>query len=319
MARRGIDAVFVTDDQEAQSLARAQGIRIKWRLGKHRRPVRVPYYHERMTSRFVDRLPDSGEPNVSHFDSPRITLQFHPNWPHKGRWVIDSMAADGAYRSQFETGVSNGGLTAFVGGERWRWESRLFEGRYDDAPVSARPIYGTWNRRFDPYGGAIRFGSSYLRLRPETTGRSTFCFPDSALEPADVGGPDLLPHLSRMADNSGLDHLNEYVEAHVHGGVRFDTDVESVVLDPCFAGTDVEDAALRLGCQVEFHPGFRASPDDFDPEFRGPHIVELARLLGNELTPCVVGEAARAGEHPPQHIKQVWHCLARFGRTSLDA
>jgi hypothetical protein len=29
------------------------------------------------------------------------------------------------------------------------------------------------------------------------------------------------------------------------------------VLDPCFTGTAVEDAALRLGCPVEFHPGFR--------------------------------------------------------------
>lgn len=69
---------------------------------------------------------------------------------------------------------------------------------------------------------------------------------------------------------------------------------------------------------VSFHPGFRASPDDFDPEYRGAHIVELARLLGVELTPRVVGDAARAGHHPPQHIKQVWHCLARFGRTSVD-
>ena len=272
-----------------------------------------------MTRPSVDRCLGSGEPNDSYCDSPRITLQFHPNWPHNGRQVIHSLMDDGIYRSQFETGISNGGLTAFVGGDRWRWESRLFDGRYDDAPASARPVYGTWNRRCDPYGGAVRFGSSYLRLRPETIGRATFCFPDSALEPADVGGPDLLPHLSRMADKSGLDHLNEYVEAQVHGGVRFDTDVEAIVLDPCFAGTDVEDAAFRLGCQVEYHPGFRAAPDDLDPEYRGPHIVELARLLGNELTPCAIGEAARAAEHPAQHIKQVWHCLARFGRTSRPA
>lgn len=49
--------------------------------------------------------------------------------------------------------------------------------------------YGAWNRRGDPYGGAIRFGSAYLRLRPEVTARSTFCFPDSVLEPVDVDGP----------------------------------------------------------------------------------------------------------------------------------
>jgi len=252
-------------------------------------------------------------------DAPRVTVQFHPNWPHNGRLVIESMAADRIYRSQFETGISNGGLTAFDGGDLWRWESRLFDGRYDDAPASGRPVYGAWNRRRDPYGGAIRFGSAYLRLRPEATERSTFCFPDSVLDPVDFGGPDLLPYLSRMADESGFDDLDECVEAHVHGGMRFDSDVEAVVLDPCFVGTDVEEAAIRLGCPVEFHPGFRASPDDVDPDYRGSRIVDLARRLGDELTPRVVGDAARAGVHPPQRIKQVWHCLARFGRRSADA
>ncbi|MBC7631371.1 MAG: DUF3626 domain-containing protein [Flavobacterium sp.] len=248
----------------------------------------------------------------------RVTLQFHPNWPSNDGLVIESMARDGVYRSQFETGLSNGGLTAFVGGDRWRWESRLFEGRYDAAPASARPVYGAWNRRCDPYGGAVRFGSSYLRLRPEVTTRCTFCFPDSVFEPVDVGGPDLLPHLSRMADESALDYLDDCVEAHVHGGLRFDTDVEAIVLDPCFIRTEVEDAALMLGCPVEFHPGFRASPDDFEPEYRGPHIIELARSLGDDLNPEVVGMAARSGQHPAQHVKQVWHCLARFGREPRE-
>ena len=51
-----------------------------------------------------------------------ITLQFHPNWPHRGGTVIESMAGDGHYRSQFVTGISNGGLTAHPGGDRWRWK-----------------------------------------------------------------------------------------------------------------------------------------------------------------------------------------------------
>ena len=247
--------------------------------------------------------------------SEAITLQFHPDWPHGAGKVIESMSADGFYRSQFSTGVSNGGLTAFPGGDRWRWESRLFDGRYDDGPGSDRPVYGAWNRRADPYGGAFRFGSSYVRLRPEAVDRSTFCFPDSVHEPVDVGGRDLLPHLCHMADASGFDDLDDCVEAHVHGPVRFDTDVEALVLDPCFAGTDVEEAAARLGCGIEFHPGFRAAPEAFDPEYRGAHIVELAASLGRILTPKVIGDAARTRAHPAQSIKQVWHCLARFGRA----
>ncbi len=219
---------------------------------------------------------------------------------------------------QFQTGTSNGGLTAFVGGDRWRWESRLFDGRYDDAPASARPVYGAWNHRRDPYGGAVRFGSAYVRLRPEATQRSTFCFPDSSRDPAGIGGPGALPRLIALADAADVDDLDSSVEAHVHGGVSLAADVEAIVLDPCFAGSEVEESAHRLGCPVEFHPGFRAAPEDFDPEYRGHHIVDLARRLGDELTPSVLGDAARLGVHPPQHLKQVWHCLARFGRRYSD-
>ncbi len=242
-----------------------------------------------------------------------MTLQFHPNWPHGSGQVIDSLAREGYYRSQFATGISNGGLTAFPGGDRFRWESRLFSGRYDGAPPTERPVYGAWNRRADQFGGAIRFGSSYVRLRPEVLSRSTFCFPDSVHEPVDVGDASLLPHLCEMADEAGLDDLDDCVEAHVHGGVSLGADVDALVLDPSFIGTDVEEAAQRSGCRIEYHPGFRASPDDFDPQYRGTHIVDLARQLGDNLTPRLLGDS---GAHPPQAVKQVWHCLARFGRLS---
>lgn len=248
-----------------------------------------------------------------------VNLQFHPNWPHGATTVIESMAAAGSYRSQFATGISNGGLTAFPGGDRWRWESRLFSGRYDAVPAADRPVYGAWNRHADPYGGAVRFGSTYVRLRPGVVERSTFCFPDSVLEPVDVGDGTALSRLCRLADASGLDDLDEYVEAHVHGPVRFASDVEALVLDPCFAGTAVEAAADRLSCPVEFHPGFRAAPDAFEPEYRGPDVVELARALGDELTPAVLGDAARSGRYPAQAVKRVWHCLARFGRVGSGA
>ncbi|WP_432893999.1 DUF3626 domain-containing protein [Kribbella sp. CA-245084] len=240
-----------------------------------------------------------------------ITLHFHPNWPHGNQMVIESMGGDGFYRSQFVTGVSNGGLTAFEGGDRWRWESRLFAREYDKQDPVARPVYGVWNRREDVYGGGIRFGSSYFRLKPEAVDRSTFCFPDSARDPEHFGDKSLLEHLCRLADESGSDDLDDYVEAHVHGDVRFDTHVDALVLDPSFIGTRVEETAQRLGCAVEYHPGFRATADDFDPAYRGQHIVDLARTLGPELTPELLGHAGHHG----QPIKQVWHCLARFGRA----
>ena len=247
---------------------------------------------------------------------PAVTVQFHPDWPYGGQRVIEALAASGVYRSQFVTGISNGGLTAYPGGDRWNWESRLFAGRYDIRPAEERPVYGAWNRRADPYGGAVRFGSAYLQLRPDVLARTTFCFPDSVFEPDEYGGPDLLPRLCALADRAtGLDHLDEAVEAQVHGSVVVAEDVEAVVLDPSFADSAVAEAASRLGCPVRYHPGFRAATADLDPQYRGAGAVELARSLGPVLTPDLIGHAARTGEHDLQSLKRVWHCLARFGRS----
>jgi len=51
----------------------------------------------------------------------RVTLNFHPDrWSH-GQLILDAFAAGGIYHSQFVTGTSNGGLTAYPGGDRSRW------------------------------------------------------------------------------------------------------------------------------------------------------------------------------------------------------
>ena len=244
----------------------------------------------------------------------RVAVQFHPDWPFGDGQVIDSVARDGTYRSQFETNISNGGLTAFHGGDRWRWESRLFERRYDRALAAERPVYGALDRGRYAQGPAVRFGSAFLRLRPEVATRSTFCFPDSVFEPDLVVGPEGLSELEALADAAEHDELDDYVEAHVHGGVRMDSDVEAIVLDPCFRGTAVEGEALSTGCAVEWHPGFRVASARLDPTYRGAEFVELAQSLGEELTPAVIGSAARSGRHDLQSLKRVWHLLARFGR-----
>lgn len=117
-----------------------------------------------------------------------------------------------------------------------------------------------------------------------------------------------------------LDDLDDYVEAQVHGGVTLSQDVEALVLDPCFRGTEVEAAARRLPCRLEWHGGFRLGTDELrrHPDYRGPACVELGLRLAREgrLDPWVLGEAARTGRHDPQALKKVWHCLARFGSAS---
>ena len=255
-----------------------------------------------------------------------IVLHFHPGWAFGQGTVLDAMADSGVYRSQWETGTSNGGLTAFPGGDRWRWESRLFQGRYDNADGATRPVYGAWNRHDDPYGGSPRFGSAYLRLRPEVADRATFCWPDSVFEPPAVGGPERLDELCRLADAGRLDPsllpdsaadlpmddpLNDHVEAHVHGGLDIARDVEALVLDPSDRQAHAE-VLPRLGCPVEEHPGYRVTAESIDPEYRGPVPVELASSLGGTITPARLAEASRTAD--PQALKWLWHCVARFGR-----
>lgn len=116
--------------------------------------------------------------------SLRITLNFHPDRMTGGHSVLAQLAESGRYRSQFETGTSNGGLTAHPGGDRERWEQRIFGSAYDEAPAAERPKYGALNHRRRRIGAAPRFGSAHLRLREHALDRATFCFPDSTFEPS---------------------------------------------------------------------------------------------------------------------------------------
>ena len=119
--------------------------------------------------------------------SLRVTVNFHPDRVSRGLTVLEHLARDGVYRSQFETGTSNGGLTAHPGGNRWLWEQRIFGHAYDDAPPSERPKYGALDHRRRGLGGAPRFGSAHLRLREHLLDRATYCFPDSFFEPEHFG------------------------------------------------------------------------------------------------------------------------------------
>ncbi|GAA2994563.1 DUF3626 domain-containing protein [Kitasatospora albolonga] len=246
----------------------------------------------------------------------RVTLNFHPDRTTAGRTVLAALAEDGSYHSQFVTGTSNGGLTAHPGGDRWAWESRIFGGAYDQAPPAERPVYGALDFRHRPYGAAPRFGSAFFRLTAGALDRTTFCYPDSFLEPEHFGTAERMA-LIELAEADDQDALDDYVEAHVHGGVHLARDVEALVLDPCYLGTEVEEAAAALPCPVEYHPGLRLSTEVLrrHPDYRGPEFVELGIALARDghLDPLVLGEAARSGEHDPQALKRVWHYLARFG------
>lgn len=246
----------------------------------------------------------------------RVTLNFHPDRLVRGVPILRALAEDGTYHSQFVTGTSNGGLTAHPGGDRWRWESRIFGGAYDEATPPERPVYGALNFRRQVVGAAPRFGSSHFRLTGETLARATFCYPDSAAEPTDFGVATGL-HLLALAEADDRDALDDYVEAQIHGGVVLARDVEAVVLDAAYRGTPVETAARLLPCPVEWHPGYRLTVPELrrHAEYRGQEYVDLGARIAEDghVDPRVIGNAARTGRHELQDLKKVWHTLARFG------
>lgn len=249
----------------------------------------------------------------------RICVHFHPD--HRsadGRTALESILDSRRYLSQFVTGTSNGGLTAHPGGDRWRWESELFDGAYDDAPPVDRPVYGALAVDDDHYGPSPRFGSCYLRLRRSVVDRTTFAYPDSALRPAAFGVAEQMGLAPLLRHAPMSDPLDRYIEAHVHGGITVPGDVEALVIDPAYRDTIGVTSAVTRGIPVEHHGGYALDVETLTEQvkYRGPEIAEAARRLGIDgpVTPPDLARARRSGTIDPQMLKLLWHCLARYGR-----
>ncbi|MBO1336155.1 DUF3626 domain-containing protein [Streptomyces sp. VRA16 Mangrove soil] len=271
----------------------------------------------------------------------RVTLNFHPDRPlpadHRVT-VAHGLAADGRYRGQYETGLSNGSRTAHPGGLRDGWEQTLFGGAYARAAAQERPKYGALDVMRHADGAAPRFGSCHVRLRPEVSARATFCFGDSHLGPADVGTADaFLPVLAGLVADAAADgqslgvagadpvaviralphsspgplgrSLDFYVEAQVHGDVDLRRDAEALVLDPSFRGTPTGELLGGIGVPVEWHEGYVLDPAGRDAEladFRGPALPSVAARVAERYTDdglvdaAVVGRAAASAVRSPQ-------------------
>jgi hypothetical protein len=234
------------------------------------------------------------------FRRGRVAVHFHPDRLVGGLTVAAGLLRDGAYRSQFVTGVSAGGLTAFPGGARDRWEAAMFAGAYQQPGVrpADRPVYGALDLLGHADGPAPRFGSCRLRLHPHVLARTTLSVGDSISEPADrgtlqaplpvvaglleevaagrlhLGSRELGPRdaagmlLSASGPPQAMDHLgramDEYLEAQVHGPVRPLEDADELVADRSFRGTAVggELVALAERCALDlrWHHGFALPP-----------------------------------------------------------
>ena len=120
-------------------------------------------------------------------------------------------------------------------------------------------------------------------------------------------------------ESDDCDELDRYIEAHVHGPVSLLQDVEALVLDECYRGTQVCVDAMKLPVRVEWHSGFRVSINTIRqfPDYRGETIVKLADTLAVDgcVTPAILGAAAVSGKYSYDDLKKVWHYVARFAIT----
>ena len=79
-------------------------------------------------------------------------------------------------------------------------------------------------------------------------------------------------------------------------------------------------AAARLGCNVEWHKGFKLQVSTLNAhtDYRGQQYVALAHNLAENgiITPLMIGAAVNQKLHDAQDLKKVWHYLARFGNLN---
>ena len=68
-------------------------------------------------------------------------------------------------------------------------------------------------------------------------------------------------------------NLNHYIEAQIHGDISLKEDVEALVVDPSFKGTNVgrtlEEICLKYSIDLYWHIGFVLMVDDVPMNFRG--------------------------------------------------
>ena len=249
----------------------------------------------------------------------RVTLNFHPDRLVRGVPLLQVMAQDGVYRSQFETGTSNGGLTARPGGARWLWESRIFGGAYDDAEPSLRPKYGALDLHRRGYGAAPRFGSAHVRLAAQAARADDVLLPRQRLRARALrhrngfraggrcgcGGRSTCsttmsrPRCTASSTSPGMSRQSCSTRATAAPTSR-----------PTLAGSDLRWSGTPATAST-------SAPCAPTRDFRGPDIVALGESLAEEgvVTPQVIGAAARSGQHDEQALKRVWHYVARFGQA----
>ncbi|KOY17425.1 DUF3626 domain-containing protein [Paenibacillus xylanivorans] len=307
----------------------------------------------------------------------RVAMHFHPDRPVVDMKIVaQSLFEQGIYKSQFETLISNGSVSAYSGGARDLWEEKLFGGAYqlEGTTKFERPKYGALDLLLHPDGPSPRFGSCYFLLKPNASHRCTFTYGGSQDDPKEkgtyeelddilsalftdaffrdyaIGEKDLTPkkliekllyNLERpLEDPSKLAphrNLNHFIETQVHGDIYLEDDVEILVADPSFKGTEIgkylEQICIKYSIDLFWHMGFAMRAEEVPSDFRGPTMPSLAKRIASNgnIDASVIGNAVNDLKRNPdlwsdrgnyeevlQELKYMWHVLVRYGK-SMDS
>lgn len=303
----------------------------------------------------------------------RVALHFHPDRPLADmKSVAQALHEQGIYKSQFETQISNGSVSAFPGGARDSWERELFGGVYQLEGVtnSERPKYGALDLMLHSDGPSPRFGSCYFLLYPHVSTRCSYTYGGSQDDPAEkgtfeelddifaavlkdaffreyaLGEKDLTPRkvidrllyclespITNRVKQMPSQNLNHFIEVQVHGDISLTADVQILVADSSFQGTDIgktlEKLCSKYEIELHWHKGFFIRVDEVPSDFRGPTMPSLAKRIAREnlIDTSIVGAAVNELKRNPevwsdrgnyeevlQELKFMWHVLVRFGK-----
>jgi len=245
-----------------------------------------------------------------------VTINFHPDrFSNNGKTIIENLIEQGKYHGQFRTGTTNGGRSAYTGGDRFMWEQRIFFDAYPQDAID-RPKYGALNifRYID--GASARFGSCFFELKQKVIDRCTFAYGDSASNPAALCTSDTFYGiLAGMFDeflskgrilNQVLDpavtskgevaamllnprntmdfgrNLDYCIETHIHGDILLAEDVERFYVDSSFQNSFIREQAeilcAKYGITLCWIPKRQVDISAIDSLFRGPMIPVLAKV-----------------------------------------
>ena len=213
-----------------------------------------------------------------------IAIHFHPERLTKaGYSVAEGLVRTGRFRTQYETGISNGSPTAFPGGARDEWEKTFFGGLYhqEASKLIERPKYGALMLAGHLDGPAPRFGSCYLVFDQQVNTRSSYTYggnqsdllhektgawenldrvifallvareQDHVLGLKEKSLGELLQRIGvkegHQEENRPLGNaLDSFVEAQIHGPVDLEKDAVKLVADSSFKETEIQTVLKEL-------------------------------------------------------------------------